>query len=109
MERLTISREYVIKKMENAVSGEMELKANELCTLIEVMAAPVLPNDAVTSLPSPRQYACCENAINRIVSGNFTEAWWEIYDFVEAGEGVALSPSEGWVLCLLLEIFVQKM
>ena len=104
-ERLKMSRQTIVNEMDALYeNGLISEEISKLYSVIFGTATIFLPPEQTLSL-NARQYACSKNAIYNIFKKRSVDAWWEIYDFVTAGEEETLSLSEMITLSQLLEFY----
>ena len=104
-ERLKMSRQTIVNEMDTLYeNGLISEEISKLYSVIFGTTAIFLPPEQTMSL-NARQYACSKNAIYNIFKKRSVDAWWEIYDFVTAGEEETLSIVEMMTLSELLEFY----
>ena len=108
--RIELQKKDFISEMNKVNPKELEWKSRvaEIYTLLHSCTGPEYSHDPSEENLTPRQYACSKNAVNRMISTNPEEAWWEIYDFAEDSPNEYFTFVEKWVMCLLLETFTQS-
>ena len=112
MEKIKVERKYVLTSIKSISENELFSGCELFRKTIKAMVCPSFKNEDTSAVPSPKQYEYAKEAIECIVKGELSDALWKIYHFAEADEENAsetLTPMEGWMLCMLLETFSQRL
>lgn len=117
MAQKTLSRSDVLLKLDNiANTCSVEISdikktdkfTEEISTMFSVVYGLTYPpgnNPFRAGNVQKRQVACYTNCVRRVFDGQFAEAFWELYDFIEAGKEALLNPGEMLLMMTALLYF----
>ena len=82
---------------------------NELYRIFHTIAAPKTGKREETMSLYARQYACYIQCVQKIFDQRYEDAFWELYDIIEAGEEENLTYNELATVLTALTFFKNKM
>lgn len=103
--RFEVTKEDVLNKMKSIQAGDYE-KTMKFSETTQAIVGPSFTDGETGDILTARQYAVARAGFLKCSFRDKVDAWWEIFDFVEASKNEILSYTELQVLCLLLETWV---
>ena len=104
-ERLTIMRKNMLSKMAS-INPKNIKEIKDFRATTESIACPTYPYTGNMDPITYRQCAVAQNSFVCSVLQKTEQAWWEICDFVEAGEGEEVPFLELQMICLMLNTLI---
>ena len=104
-ERFSIKRSDMLAKMASINPKNIE-EIKDFRATTESIACPTYPYNGKMEPITYRQYAVAQSSFVCSVMENIEQAWWEICDFVEAGNGEDVPFLELQMICLMLNTLI---